>query len=257
MLRIVVSGALGRMGTRLIELIKTEKDLECVGGIDKKHGIFNQVEVYDSGDKPVPLSDVVIDFSSPNQVERILKDCLSSLKPLVIGTTGLTPEILEQIKQVSKEIPVIVSPNMSLGVNLLFNLTKTATQVLKDNFDIEIVEMHHNKKKDSPSGTAMKLGKIIAGVKDQELDDIMLNGRSGKVGERSKDELGIFGVRGGSVAGEHFVMYFGEYERIELVHRASSRDTFALGALRAARFIVNQSPGLYTMADVLGFNYPD
>ncbi|MDD3627514.1 MAG: 4-hydroxy-tetrahydrodipicolinate reductase [bacterium] len=252
MIKTAISGALGRMGNRLSVLIKLDPEMECIGGIDKTHGIYNEIEVFDNPKNIISLADVVIDFSSPEFTPVLARQCQEYGKPLVSGTTGIDAAGLDVMKECADDIPIISSPNMSLGVNLLFYLTEVATQILKNDFDIEIMEIHHHHKKDAPSGTAKRLGEIIAKVKNQEYDKSVITGRSGNVGERTKEELGIFALRGGNVVGEHNVMYFGATERLELVHKATTRDTFVYGAIKAAKFIVGKDPGWYSMADVLG-----
>ncbi len=254
MIKVVVSGALGRMGKRLQVLINLDKKLETIGGIDQTRGVFDGVEVFTEPEEIVKSGDIIIDFSSPELTVKVLDECVKASKPIVIGTTGLDDHAMKKINKFSEYIPILQSPNMSLGVNLLFSLTKIATSILKKDFEIEIMEIHHHHKKDAPSGTAMKLGEIIAKEKNKELKDILVTGREGHVGDRKKNELGIFALRGGNTVGEHSVMYFGGTERLELVHKATSRDTFVFGAIKAAKFLVKKKPGLYTMADVLGLD---
>jgi 4-hydroxy-tetrahydrodipicolinate reductase len=171
---------------------------------------------------------------------------------MVVGTTGLTDDDRAQIEQTARHVACVVSPNMSLGVNLLFTLAPKVAAVLGEAYDVEIVEVHHRHKKDAPSGTALRLGERIAEAKGEPLDALLECGRQGQVGERKDGVIGIHAVRGGDVVGDHTVLFAGPGERVELVHRLSSREALARGALRAAGFVVKQPPGLYTMRDVLG-----
>lgn len=197
--------------------------------------------------------DCIIDFSSPAATLKLIDLMKDIKKPVVIGTTGFTAEEAERIKSASSSFPVILSPNMSLGVNLLFKLTEIASKALSTDYDVEIFEAHHRFKKDAPSGTAKRLldevknnMKGLSAARD-------VNGREGITGERTSNEIGMHAMRGGSIVGEHTVFYVGMDDRIELTHRASSRDVFARGAVSAAEFLTGKTPGLYTMYDVLGF----
>ncbi|NPA40788.1 MAG: 4-hydroxy-tetrahydrodipicolinate reductase [Aquificae bacterium] len=262
MTRVVVCGALGRMGRRIIELSLQDPEVEVAGGVEHPDCIPS----LDLGEalgkeelkgKPLtsrledllPLCDVVIEFSG-NTTASVGHAKLATLdgKPIVIGTTGFTDQEVKEIEECSKNAPVLLSPNMSLGVNLLFKLVEIASKVLKDkNFDMEIVEIHHRFKKDAPSGTAVKLSSIIkesAGLSE------VVHCREGEA-PRKEGELGVFAVRGGDVVGDHTVYFLGFGERLELTHRASSRDTFAKGAVEAAKWIKGKEPGMYSMFDVL------
>ena len=262
MTKIVVCGALGRMGRRIIDLSLQDPDVEVVGGVEHPDCIPSS----DLGDalgkgelKGRPLTsrledllsacDVVVEFSG-NTTAAVGHTRLATLdgKGIVIGTTGFTERELEEIEESSKSAPVLLSPNMSLGVNLLFKLTQIAAKVLRDkNFDMEIVEIHHRFKKDAPSGTAVKLASIL---KEGAGLDRVVHGREGESLRRDGD-LGVFAVRGGDVVGDHTVYFLGFGERIELTHRASSRDTFAKGAVEAAKWLNGKEPGMYSMFDVL------
>lgn len=260
--RVVVCGALGRMGRRIIELSLQDQEVKVVGGVEHPDCIpsIDLGEAIGQGElKGVPLTsrleellpscDVVIEFSG-NTTAAVGHTKLATLdgKAVVIGTTGFTSQELSEIEEASKTAPVLFSPNMSLGVNLLFKLVETAARVLKDkNFDVEVVEIHHRFKKDAPSGTAVKLAQIL---KESAQLDKVIYGREGE-SPRKEGELGVFAVRGGDVVGDHTVYFLGFGERIELTHRASSRDTFAKGALEAAKWIKGKKPGMYTMFDVL------
>jgi 4-hydroxy-tetrahydrodipicolinate reductase len=196
-------------------------------------------------------TDVLIDFTNPDSALKNIEAAKKYNVPVVIGTTGFIDEQKEKITEISKVVPIVMSPNMSVGVNLLFKLVKEAANKIPD-YDIEIVELHHNKKQDSPSGTAAKLAEIAAAAIGQNISEAGVYGRRSVHAVRRKDEIGIMSVRGGDIVGEHTVYFVGPGERIELTHRAQSRDTFAAGAVRAAKWLVDKKPGLYDMQDVLG-----
>jgi len=196
--------------------------------------------------------DVVIDFSSPHATEEFLALCRKHRKAIVVGTTGHSAVERAAIVEAATAIPVVLASNFSTGVNTLFWLTRKAAEILGTDFDLEVVEMHHRLKKDAPSGTAKSLAEILASVRDQQLDQVARHGRVGLVGERQSSEIGIHSMRGGDVVGDHTVVFANVGERLELTHKASSRDTFASGALRAAQWLASQKPGLYDMQDVLG-----
>jgi 4-hydroxy-tetrahydrodipicolinate reductase len=200
----------------------------------------------------LPSCDAVIDFTHADSTVTVAEACAAAGKILVIGTTGHNDADRARISELSKKIPVVFAPNFSVGVNTLFWLVRKATEILGPDFDLEVVEMHHRLKKDSPSGTARRLAEILAEVRELDYDKNVMHGREGMVGERQKTEIGMHAVRGGDVVGDHTVIYANVGERVELTHKASSRDTFAKGALRAARWAQGQKPGLYDMQDVLG-----
>jgi len=230
------------MGRTLVACAAHQHDLQVVGQIDQGDEISSVIE----------KGDVVIDFSSHNATPAIARLCSEHKKAMVIGTTGHSDEDRSQITAFSGRIPMVLSSNFSTGVNTLFWLTRKAAEILGPGFDLEIVEMHHRLKRDAPSGTARTLAEILADVRKQQLDRLVRHGRSGIVGERTGEEIGMHSVRGGDVVGDHTVMFAGPGERLELTHKASSRETFANGALRAARWALEQKPGLYDMLDVLG-----
>ncbi|MFH1823668.1 MAG: 4-hydroxy-tetrahydrodipicolinate reductase [Candidatus Firestonebacteria bacterium] len=266
MIKIIVSGAGGKMGSTIIRLIKTQSDLKLVGALESDKFAFLGkdigevigigkigVETISDLTKIINEGDVVIDFSLPSVTLKNVEISAKNKKAMVIGTTGFKDEEKEKIKKLSKIIPIVLAPNMSIGVNLLFKLVQEATKVLKDkDFDIEIVEAHHRFKKDAPSGTALKFASIIAEEKGIDLKKAMVSGREGITGERDKNSIGIFAVRAGDIVGEHTVTFGSLGERIELTHKAHSRDTFARGAIVAARFVMHSKPSLYDMQDVLG-----
>ncbi|MFN7141698.1 MAG: 4-hydroxy-tetrahydrodipicolinate reductase [Limisphaerales bacterium] len=211
-----------------------------------------QVGSKDKLEAVIDKSNVVIDFSFHEVTPHFVDVCAKNRKAIVIGTTGHTPAERKAIEDRASEIPIVLSSNYSTGVNTLFWLTRKAAEILGPDFDLEIVEMHHRLKKDSPSGTATTLAEILADVRQQQLSKVIRHGREGLIGERMKTEIGMHAVRGGDVVGDHTVIFANIGERLELTHKASSRDTFANGALRAAEWVINQPPGLYSMQDVLG-----
>ena len=242
MTKIIITGFKGRMGRALLSCAAQHPDLQIVGQIDQG----------DDLQTVIGQGDVVIDFSSHSATPAIAALCAAHKKAMVVGTTGHSDEGKAQIANCQSQIPIVLSSNFSTGVNTLFWLTRKAAEILGPGFDLEIVEMHHRLKRDAPSGTAKTLAEILAGVRKQQLDKVLRYGRTGIVGERATEEIGMHSVRGGDVVGDHTVIFAGTGERIELTHKASSRETFANGALRAAQWVVKQQPGLYDMQDVLG-----
>jgi 4-hydroxy-tetrahydrodipicolinate reductase len=196
--------------------------------------------------------DAVIDFTFPGVSMETARFCARAGKSAVIGSTGFTPDQTAELQELSKAFPCVCAPNMSMGVNTLFKIVADAARILQDGFDVEIVEMHHRHKKDAPSGTAMRLARILAQSYGWSLDRAGVYERKGITGERRRDEIGIQTLRGGDVVGEHLVMFAGTGERIELIHRAQSRDCFAQGALYAAQWLMDRPAGMYDMQDVLG-----
>ena len=230
------------MGHALLSCAAAHPNVEVIGKIDQGDDLRAIIE----------NGDVVVDFSSHNATLSIVGLCALHKKAIVIGTTGHTEEARAQISNLKSQIPIVLSSNFSTGVNALFWLTRKAAEILGPVFDLEVVEMHHRHKRDAPSGTARTLAEILAEVRKQQLDQVLRHGRSGIVGERTSEEIGMHSLRGGDVVGDHTVMFAAPGERIELTHKASSRETFANGALRAAEWIAKQKPGLYDMQDVLG-----
>ena len=230
------------MGHALVACVESYPDLKITGQIDAGDDLAT---VMGQGD-------VVIDFSSHDATAGVAELCAAHNKALVIGTTGHTDAEKTKIKNGIAKIPVVWSANYSTGVNTLFWLTRRAAEILGPGFDLEVVEMHHRMKKDAPSGTAATLAEILAAVRKQQLSDVVRHGREGIVGARTDAEIGMHALRGGDVVGDHTVIFAANGERLELTHKASSRDTFANGALRAAQWVVRQKPGLYDMQDVLG-----
>ncbi len=243
------------MGSLISQLIRRDKNFFLVGVVERiDHPEIGKaiegVEIVCDLAKVIEKTNVVIEFTTPPATLAHLAICEEKRVPMVIGTTGFSQEEIGKIKDISKKIPILLSPNMSLGVNLLFKLIKEAAVILKD-YEVEIVETHHHRKKDAPSGTAKKIGQIIAESKNSDLEKIVRYGRHGLVGERNHQEIGIHSLRLGNVIGEHRVIFGGGAERLELFHKAESRETFARGALKAAVFIVKQHPGLYSMENLL------
>lgn len=239
------------MGQRICSLADKDERFRIAGLIESKghkdiSKEYFRAEVVSDMSKGMEKAEVVIDFSTPESSVKALDACRELGKKMVIGTTGFSDRQMEKIRNTAGDIPVLVSPNMSVGVNLLFKIVKLITQSLPE-YEKEIVEAHHNRKVDSPSGTANKIAGLIANNKEK-----IVFGRQGKAGPRTKDEVGVHSVRGGSIVGEHQVLWIGDSDRIELIHRAQSRDIFASGALRAAQWISSQKAGkLYSMEDVL------
>jgi len=219
---------------------------------DPELTVSAQIDVGDDFAAAVPKSDAIIDFSHHNTLELVLARCVEHGKTLVVGTTGHTDAQVACIRHAAGQIPIVFAPNYSVGVNTLFWLTRKATEILGPSFDLEVVEMHHRLKKDSPSGTAKRLAEILAEVRNLQYNEHVKHGRHGIVGERTSTEIGMHAVRGGDVVGDHTVIFAASGERVELTHKASSRETFARGALRAAVWASGRAPGLYDMQDVLG-----
>ncbi len=243
MIRVHVHGASGRLGQAIVRIARDSLGYEV-----SKSGREDDLSALVAG------CDVAIDVSQPEGSIAIATCCVAERKPLVIGTTGHSADQLHSLRAASESIPTLLAPNFSIGVNLLFWLTEKASAILGTEFDAEIVELHHRLKKDSPSGTAKRLGEIIAKTRALNYDQAARHGREGLVGERTKSEIGLHAVRAGDIVGEHTVYFAGTGERIELTHRASSRDTFAKGALRAAAWLIGNPAGWYDMQDVLELN---
>ncbi|MEY2585740.1 MAG: 4-hydroxy-tetrahydrodipicolinate reductase, partial [Verrucomicrobiota bacterium] len=237
--RVLLLGAKGRMG-QAIAAAAAKTEIEITAGLD----------IGDDIAQAIRNCDVVIDFSHPNASSELGRVCAEAKKPAVIGTTGHSKEERAALEKLALSVPVVLSPNFSVGVNALFWLTRKAAQMLGDDFDLEITEMHHRLKKDAPSGTAKKLAEILCEVRGLDYAKDVRHGREGLIGERPEKEIAVHSIRGGDVVGDHTVTFAGAGERLELSHKAASRETFALGALRAARWIVGKPPGLYSMEDV-------
>jgi 4-hydroxy-tetrahydrodipicolinate reductase len=242
MTKIIITGSKGRMGQALISCAKKFRGLEIVGQIDQGDDLA----------AVIGKADAVVDFSAHSVTPSVAALCAGRNKALVIGTTGHTDAEQIEIKRSVAKIPVVWASNFSTGVNTLFWLTRKAAEILGPDYDLEVVEMHHRMKKDAPSGTAKSLAEILANVRKLRLNEAARHGRAGITGERTAGEIGIHSIRGGDVVGDHTVIFANTGERLELTHKATSRDTLANGALRAALWVVKQKPGLYDMQDVLG-----
>ncbi len=242
-MKIAIVGAAGRMGRKLCELA-AGTDLEVVSKVDVDEGYERTWGAGVEG---------VIDFSWHAAVPAGVRKAAEEGIPYVVGTTGLTPEEQAAVDAAARQIPVVQSGNYSLGVNLLLGLVRKAASVLGPQYDVEVVEMHHRHKKDAPSGTALMLAHAAADGRGVKLDDVACYGREGIVGERPEGQIALHALRGGSVVGDHTVMFAGDVERVEITHKAQGREAFAAGALRAAKWAAGQKPGKYTMRDVLGF----
>lgn len=241
-LRLLVNGAKGRMGQMIIACARADAAVEVVAAVD----------VGDDFAGGLALSDAVIEFSHHTVSAGVAAACAAAGKTLVVGTTGHTDEEAARIREAGSAIPLVYAPNFSVGVNTLFWLTQRAAEILGPDFDLEVVEMHHRLKKDAPSGTARRLAEILARVRGLEYAEDVRHGREGIVGERTPHEIGMHALRGGDVVGDHTVIFATQGERLELAHKASSRDTFARGAIRAAKWARGRRPGVYDMQDVLG-----
>ncbi len=265
MLNMIVSGSSGRMGSRIITLSRDFKDIKLIGALERKDhkdlgkdigevtGIGMTGVKIKAGVKNISeKADVLVDFSSPSATIECLKSLSDKPMPVVIGTTGFSKDEIEYIRLYAQNTPCVFAPNMSVGVNLLLKVLSDIAKVTGDDYDVEIVEAHHRLKKDAPSGTAMKMAQVIASALNRNLEETAVYARHGLIGERAQKEIGIQTIRAGDIVGEHTVLFGGLGERIEITHKASSRDTFARGALKAALWVYKQTPGLYDMQDVLG-----
>jgi 4-hydroxy-tetrahydrodipicolinate reductase len=265
MTRIGVAGAAGRMGSRITALSKEYDGLQLGGAFEraghkdagKDAGLIagigeTGIKLADSLESVIDNVDVVISFATVDASKEHMRIAASKGKAIVIGTTGFSKEDMSAVNEASKKIPCVMSSNMSMGVNLLLKVLQDITRALGDDYDIEIIEAHHRMKKDAPSGTALKMAQVIADAVDRNLDEVGVYARKGIIGERTKKEIGIQAIRAGDIVGEHTVIFGGLGERIEVVHKVSSRDTFARGALRAALWLKGKPAGLYDMQDVLG-----
>lgn len=264
MANVVVTGAAGRMGIQIVRMVKEAPGLTLSGAVERPGYPAGKdageaaglgrlgVEIVDGLGKALAGAEVVIDFTSVEASVAHAALCAERGVALVIGSTGFTPGAKAKVAEAAKRIPIVLSPNMSVGVNVMFDLVRRAALLLGDGYDIELVELHHKLKKDAPSGTAMRLAEVAAEARGLDPARELNYGRHGMIGERPAREIGVQTIRGGDIVGEHTVFYCGQGERLEITHRATSRDQFARGAVRAAQWLPGKPAGLYDMADVLG-----
>ncbi len=263
-MRVAIIGAAGRMGKILIEAVDGTEGLELGAAVvDPKSSLIGAdagdmigigktgVSMAGSLEDVVNDFDVLIDFTFPDLTLENASFCKANNKLLVIGTTGMSDSEKEQLALIAESVPVVFAPNMSVGVNVVLNLLRTATETLGDDYDVEIIEAHHRHKKDAPSGTALRMGEVVAEALGRDLKECAVYGREGFTGERTRKEIGFQTIRAGDVVGDHTVLFATDGERIEITHKASSRMTFAKGAMRAALWLGNKPVGLYDMQDVL------
>lgn len=267
MLRVAIAGCSGRMGKALVQAAVLEKDLQLTAGTVTRNNALVNTDVgliagiqtlnfkpSDDIHKVIDQFDVLIDFTIPASTLQHLSLCKKHHKKMVIGTTGFNDEQKNRIQEASEIIPIVFAPNTSVGMNICYELIKQAAAVLGDTVDIEIIEAHHRHKIDAPSGTALKMGEVIAQTLGRDLNEVAVFDRHGITGERERQTIGFSTIRGGDTVGDHTVLFACSGERIEITHRASSRQAFATGAIRAAKWLSDKKSGLYGMSDVLGFN---
>ena len=264
MMKIAIAGATGRMGKMLIEAVLNSPDAQLVGALEhdscpligedvgaflgKKTGVAITADIT----KALSDAEFLIDFTRPEGTMAHLAVAQKTGSKMIIGTTGLSPEQIDGLKKASANLAIVFAPNMSVGVNATFKLLEIAAKMLNEGYDIEIIEAHHRHKVDAPSGTALRMGEVIADALGEKLDDVAVYAREGHTGERKAGSIGFATIRGGDIVGDHTVLFAGEGERIEISHKSSSRQSYAQGSLRAARYLQNQSSGLHDMQDVLG-----
>ena len=265
MVRIIVTGALGRMGTNIISVIKETEGVSLAGAVERAEHLsigkdlsevisFDKkgIKVTDDIERIIKNCDCIIDFSHPEASINNLESAVKHKKAIVIGTTGFSHQQRDRFKELAQKTRVVASPNMSVGVNLLLKVVSDVAGVLGKDYDVEIIEAHHRLKKDAPSGTAMRIAEVLAHALKRDLEKVAVYERKGIIGERKPDEIGIQTIRAGDIVGDHTIIFGGLGERLEITHRAHSRETFARGAVKAALWIVKQENGLYDMQDVLG-----
>jgi 4-hydroxy-tetrahydrodipicolinate reductase len=264
--RVSVAGAGGRMGRMLIEAIQTSTDCQLTGALDIEAspsigldasgflGADSGVKITHDLFKGLQGSDVLIDFTRPEGTLAHLQHCRAKGVNMVIGTTGFSAEQKQQLQAAAKDIAIVFAPNMSVGVNVTLKLLEMAAKALSTGYDIEVIEAHHRHKVDAPSGTALKMGEVMAAALGRDLKDCAVYERYGHTGERDPSTIGFSTIRGGDIVGDHTVLFAGTGERIEITHKSSSRVTYAQGALRAVRYLAGKKSGLFDMFDVLGLN---
>ncbi|MGA7178113.1 MAG: 4-hydroxy-tetrahydrodipicolinate reductase [Thiobacillaceae bacterium] len=263
-LKTVIAGVSGRMGKALLEAIAADSGCSLHGALDRAGtnaigldaGIYSGaqtgVKITDQANDALAGAEVLIDFTRPEATLSYLDACHRARTNMIIGTTGFDAAGKHAIENAARDIGIVFAPNFSVGINLLLKLAETAARVLNEGYDIEIIEAHHRHKVDAPSGTALGIGQVVAGALGRDLKTCAVYGREGVIGERKPDTIGFATVRGGDIVGDHTLLFAGVGERVELAHKASSRGTFAQGALRAAKWLHGKGPGLFDMRDVLG-----
>ena len=265
MIKAIVAGACGRMGERIIHMIHQNPDIALSGAFERHdHPSLKEdagqvagvgelgIKIAGSLEEVIDQGDILIDFTTPQATLDNIKTVASRGLAMVIGTTGITGDMLKELETLAREIRCVMAPNMSVGVNIMFKIAGEVARILGSDYDMEILEVHHRLKKDAPSGTAMRLAQILAEAVGRDLEKVGVYERKGIIGERTGEEIGIQTWRAGDITGEHTVMFGGIGERLELIHRAHNRDNFARGSVRAALWVVKQPEGLYDMQDVLG-----
>jgi 4-hydroxy-tetrahydrodipicolinate reductase len=265
MTRVIIAGAAGRMGRRIGYMVNEHENLTVAAGFERADnpavgsymgelGGYGHLGVAVAADlaSVIDRGDVIIDFTFHEATMEIARQAAAHRKAMVIGTTGLSQNNLEELVDLTGDFPCVQAPNMAVGVNVLFKVAQKVASILGNDYDIEIVEAHHRMKKDAPSGTAIKLGEMVAAGVNRDLREVGVYARHGIIGERSDKEIGIQTIRAGDIVGEHTVFFAGPGERLEITHRAHNRDNFARGAAMAAAWVVKQQNGLYSMFDVLG-----
>jgi len=264
MMKIAIAGATGRMGRMLIETVFNTPDAQLVGALEhtasprlgEDAGAFlgkvTGVKITADIEQALTGAQYLIDFTRPEGTMAHLAIAQKTATKMIIGTTGLSAEQIANLKNASEKLAIVFAPNMSVGVNATFKLLEIAAKMLNQGYDIEIIEAHHRHKVDAPSGTALKMGEVIADALGENLDDVAVYAREGHTGERKEGSIGFATIRGGDIVGDHTVLFAGDGERIEISHKSSSRQSYAQGSLRAARFLQTQTSGMYDMQDVLG-----
>ena len=263
-MRVAIAGAAGRMGRALLEAAAATEGVTLAAVLEAPGSAWAGRDVADLGGAvrgltigtdakaALRLADVLIDFTRPEGTRAHLAACRAARSAIVIGTTGFDAEQLAEIRTAAREIPIVMAPNMSVGVNVMLKLVGTAARSLGPDYDVEVFEIHHKLKVDAPSGTALRLGEVAAAARATTLEKVGVHARHGTTGERKPGTIGFSSARGGDIVGDHTVYFAGPGERLEITHRASSRATYAQGAMRAAKFLAGKPPGLYDMEDVLG-----
>jgi 4-hydroxy-tetrahydrodipicolinate reductase len=265
MLRVAVPGAAGKMGRAVVRVLAETEGAKLVAAVEREGhpalgldaGVVaglapNGIPIASSLDEALGAAEVVIDFTAPAATVETARRAAARGVRLVAGTTGIDEIQRRALAEAAAQVAIVLSPNFSVGVNVVLRLLEVAARGLGEGYDVEIVEAHHRQKRDAPSGTALRMAEVLAGALGRDLDEVARHGRSGDVGARAAEEIGILAVRGGDVVGDHTAHFLGLGERVEITHRASSRETFARGAVRAAQWVAGRGPGLYDMQDVLG-----